>query len=96
MDMASRQRFSVCGESRCAYKLRLPAPIYAQMYAQSWGQTQTALSIGSVFRIRSRLNWWNGAMNDRTIQVRTVRSVVKLWTTMPSTVKLCSPVVWRL
>jgi hypothetical protein len=38
MDMASRQRFSGCGESRCAYKLRLSAAMYAQMYAQTWVQ----------------------------------------------------------
>ena len=39
---ASRQRFSGCGERRCAYKLRLSAAMYAQMYAQTWGQ-QSAL-----------------------------------------------------
>ena len=36
---AFRQRFSGCGESRCANKLRLSAAMYAQMYAQSWGHS---------------------------------------------------------
>jgi hypothetical protein len=36
LGQALRQRFSGCGESRCAYKLRLSAAMYAQMYAQSW------------------------------------------------------------
>jgi hypothetical protein len=34
MGMASRQRFSGCGESRCAYKLRLSAAIYVQTRGQ--------------------------------------------------------------
>ena len=45
---ASRQRFSGCGESRGAYKLRLSAAMYAQMYAQTlgseWFQTQLVLT----------------------------------------------------
>ena len=41
---ASRQRFSGCGERRCAYKLRLSAAMYAQMYAQSWGHSSGGLA----------------------------------------------------
>ena len=37
MWVATRQRFSGCGEWRCAYKLRLSAAMYAQMYAQPLG-----------------------------------------------------------
>jgi hypothetical protein len=44
MDMASRQCFSGCEESCCAYKLRLSAAIYDQMYAQTLGVVARALS----------------------------------------------------
>ena len=37
--LAFRQRFSGCGERRCAYKLQLSAAMYAQMYAQTWGHS---------------------------------------------------------
>ena len=50
MGQAVRQRFSGCGERRCAYKLRLSAAMYAQMYAQLLGsQWSQYVALGFCF-----------------------------------------------